>query len=311
MTITPLLPAPAIPTQSQSRTVRRVPLAAPRGIGELFDASRLWRGPETSIELTVVVPFYNPGTTLRRTVLRLVDCLRAEGVGFEVIAVSDGSTDGSEDTLAGIDPRVRVLTSPRNQGKGAALHLGFARARGSWVGFIDADGDIDPAHVVEYLRIARRGGHAGVYADKRHARSESAATAFRRLVSLVYSTLVTMLFLLAVRDTQTGCKIFRRDVLADLLPRLKERRFAFDLEFFVAARACGISDLVGAPVRLQARMSGSTVTTSTILRTVRDTFTIFGRLRLDRQYGPKAAAPSGLTRLGLMPVPSVPCGQPS
>lgn len=275
--------------QPRPHTTRRIPLATPRVIGELLDAARLWRGPESGIDLTVVMPFYNPGPALRRTVAQVVTCLRAEGVGFEVIAVSDGSTDGSERTIADLGREVRVLVSRENRGKGAALHLGFARARGAWVGFIDSDGDIDPEHLVDYLRIARQGQHAAVYANKRHTSSDSAASGYRKLVSVVYSTLVTMLFLLGVQDTQTGCKIFRRDVLATLLPRLRERRFAFDLEFFVAAKAAGICDLVGAPVRLQARLAGSTVTSSTILRTIRDTFVIFGRLHLDREYRPRPA----------------------
>ena len=279
------------------RQERRVPLAAPRGIGELFDAARLWRSPEAGIELTVVIPFYNPGDTLRRTVADVVTRLRAERIGFEVIAVSDGSTDGSERTLVGAGSEVRVVVSPCNRGKGAALHLGFARARGAWIGFIDADGDIDPAHLVEYLRIARAGQHAGVYADKRLSTSNSGSSPLRKLISMVYSTLVTMLFFLGVRDTQTGCKIFRRDVLAEVLPRLRERRFAFDLEFFVAAKAAGIRDLVAAPVRLGIRMAGSTVTSGAVLRTIRDTFVIFGRLHLDRHYLPAtASATSGVVR---------------
>lgn len=279
MTASPLPSTPAALEPGAGRTV------------QLFDASRLWSPADPGVELSVVVPFYNPGASLRPTVEQLAGALRAEQVAFEIIAVSDGSTDGSERTLEGI-AGVRVVASPQNQGKGAALHLGFATARGSWIGFVDADGDIDPTHLVEYLRVARAGGHAGVYADKRHAGSDSASSKFRKLVSMFYSTLVTMLFLLGMRDTQTGCKVLRRDVLATLLPRMRERRFAFDLEFFVAAKAAGIRGFVGAPVRLEERVAGSTVTSTAILRTIRDTFVIFGRLHLTRQYRPAAAAPA-------------------
>ncbi|GAB1640366.1 glycosyltransferase family 2 protein [Krasilnikovia sp. MM14-A1259] len=257
--------------------------AATAAASQLADAT-LWSPATAGVELTVVVPFYNPGMALRPTVQRLVACLTEAGVGFEVVAVSDGSTDGSEQTLAGI-PGVRVIVNAVNQGKGAALHTGFAAARGAWIGFIDADGDIDPAHLVQYLQLARSGAHAGVYADKRHALSTSGATGFRKIVSIVYSTLVSVLFFLGIRDSQTGCKIFRRDVLAGLLPSLRERRFAFDLEFFVAAKAAGIRNFIGAPVRLEERTAGSTVGRSAIVRTLRDTFTIFARLRRN-EYAP-------------------------
>lgn len=268
--------------------------AAAASPAKLYDATRLWSPADAGVELSVVVPFYNPGAALRPTVERLVRCLTDANVAFEVIAVSDGSTDGSERSIDGI-AGVRVVDSRINQGKGAALHLGFAAARGSWVGFVDADGDIDPEHLVEYLLLARAGGHAGVYADKRHAASESASSPFRKLVSTFYSTLVTLLFLLGMRDTQTGCKVLRRDVLADLLPRLRERRFAFDLEFFVAAKAAGIQGFVGAPVRLSERVAGSTVTRAAILRTIRDTFVIFGR-NLTGQYRPAVAPVTVIVR---------------
>lgn len=234
------------------------------------------RLPLTHVELSVVVPFYNPGAKLRPTVERLRECLVAEGGSFEIIAVSDGSTDGSEATVADI-PGVRIIVSDTNHGKGAALHRGFAAARGEWVAFIDADGDIDPQHVVDYLHIARTGGHAGVYADKRHTHSTTGATGLRKTISVTYSTFVTMLFVLHIRDTQTGCKVLHRDVLTTLLPRLQERRFAFDLELFVAAKAAGIRNLVGAPVHLNVRNGSSTVTTRSILRTIRDTFVIYAR----------------------------------
>jgi hypothetical protein len=294
MTATMIAPTPT------GRTITADRAAANADTSRSFDATRLWGQADPAVEMSVVVPFYNPGTALRTMLLGLVECLRSEGVGFEIIAVSDGSTDGSERSLDGIGAELRVIVNPVNQGKGAALHLGFGAARGAWVGFIDADGDIDPRHLVEYLRLARQGGHAGVYADKRHALSTSGASGFRKIVSLMYSTFVTLLFFMGVRDTQTGCKIFRRDVLGRLLPALRERRFAFDLEFFVAAKAAGIRDLVAAPVRLEERVAGSTVTGRSILRTVRDTLVVLGRLHVGRQY---AAAAANEAPVALISVP--------
>ena len=126
---------------------------------------------EGTLDLSVVIPFYNPGDALRPTVQRLVDLAEEAGLDYEVIAVSDGSTDGSEASIEGLAPSVRVVVSPTNLGKGAALHRGFALAHGRYVGFVDADGDIDPRHVVDYFHAARAGDHDVVYASKRHAES--------------------------------------------------------------------------------------------------------------------------------------------
>ncbi len=97
--------------------------------------------PSAEIDLSLVIPFYNPGLRLASHVQDVVGVLRAEHVTFEVIAVSDGSTDGSPSSIAGID-KVRIVELAKNQGKGAALRVGLAQGRGRYLGFIDADGDI-------------------------------------------------------------------------------------------------------------------------------------------------------------------------
>ena len=273
----PALIAPALPVAHSSGTSRH-----PR---------RLWQSAMPEITLSVVIPFYNPGDALRPTVERLLDVLNHHGVTFEVIAVSDGSTDGSEDTLAGLDDRVTVLVAPFNRGKGAALRLGMEHAAGAWVGFLDADGDIDPVHLSQYLRLAQAGDHQVVYANKRDPRSGNPSTKMRRVISWTFSSVVSTLFSVGVSDTQTGCKLIRRDVLAQVLPATCEEGFAFDLEFFVAARAAGVSDMVGAPVQLSERLSGSTVTTKAIIRTLKDTLRVFGRRRLTRAYTPTTSSP--------------------
>ena len=58
-------------------------------------------------------------------------------------------------------------------------------------------------------------------------------------------------FRLNIRDTQTGIKLVRRDVLSAVLPRMVEKRFAFDLELFVIARRLGYKRFLEAPIRLR------------------------------------------------------------
>jgi hypothetical protein len=104
-----------------------------------------------------VLPFYNPGDAVARTITDLGDAMRRAGIRHQVLAVSDGSTDDSAASVAALaDPAVELIELPLNQGKGAAVRTGFARATGEYVAFIDADGDIAPSHLVDYLERARR-----------------------------------------------------------------------------------------------------------------------------------------------------------
>lgn len=251
----------------------------------------LWASADPTIELSVVVPFYNPGESVGRTVRQIVDLLRATGTGFEVIPVSDGATDGSEAHVLAVNaPEVRLIVLPQNHGKGGALTRGMSAARGRYVAFIDADGDIDPVHLLGYLTEIRK-GHEMVYASKRHADSVSFSSPLRKVVSLGFSTMTTVLFRLGVNDTQTGCKVMTRKMAAQVLPHMRERRFAFDLELFVLARRFGFRNLMPAPVELGERLAGSTVTSKAILRTLRDMLTIWRRATLQRAYPTVVAAP--------------------
>ena len=265
-------------------------VAAVRHQRRAMDPASVWHAEDAlftqdgTLDLSVVIPFYNPGEALRPTVERLVAVAEEAGLAYEVIAVSDGSTDGSEATIEGLAPTVRVVLSPKNLGKGAALHRGFALAHGRYVGFVDADGDIDPSHVVDYFHAAEAGHYDVVYASKRHRESQSASSAIRKVISFGFIALVGSLFALGINDTQTGCKMFRRQALADVLPRLREQRFAFDLEFFVAARAAGITRMAAAPVAIEARMAGSTVGRAAITRTLGDALTVLARLHFSPTY---------------------------
>ncbi|HXQ58959.1 MAG TPA: glycosyltransferase [Acidimicrobiales bacterium] len=234
----------------------------------------------------MVMPYYNPGNLLRATVERAVEVLRASGASFEVVAVSDGSTDGSDRTLDDVAPDVvtRVVL-PTRGGKGQAVRAGLERGRGRYLGFIDADGDVPPELLGEFVEVVRAHHPDVVLGSKRHRASQVVYPPARRLYSWGYQQLVRLLFRLDVRDTQAGIKLVRRDVLEDVLPSMVEQGYAFDLELLVVARLRGYRHLVEAPVRIGRRFT-STVSPRAVAEMLRDTLAIWWRLRVRRSYGP-------------------------
>lgn len=241
------------------------------------------------VDLTVVIPYFNPGGLLRPQVARLVAALREAGVTFEVVAVSDGSTDGSPETIADLDTRVvHRLTLPRNAGKGEALCAGLRVARGRYIGFIDADGDLDPLLWQPLLALLRLYRPDAIIGSKRHPLSEVSVPPLRQACSWGFQTLSRLLFRLPVRDTQVGLKVFRREVLADALPLTRERRFTFDLELLVIAHRLGYRRIMEAPVRLVPQ-GHSTVRPRTVLWMFAETVRLAWRLQTLSSRGPLAA----------------------
>jgi glycosyltransferase involved in cell wall biosynthesis len=170
-----------------------------------------------------------------------------------------------------------------NVGKGFALSCGVDQSTGSLVTFIDADMELDPATIAGFIEIMRDSNCDAVIGSKRHPESKVAYPRFRRFQSALYQVFVRVLFNLDVRDTQTGLKLFRRQVLSEALPLLAIKRFAFDLELLVVARYLGYRNVCEAPIKLDYQFE-STVNLRSAFDVLWDTAAIFYRLRILRYY---------------------------
>lgn len=234
--------------------------------------------------LSIIVPTYRDGSRIYSNLVSLDRALSTLGEVYEIIVVSDGNSDNTHEEARRFDaPHVRVYHYTRNMGKGFALRYGMARSRGAIVTFIDGDGDIDPSLIASYLRIIRETGADIVVGSKRHPDSQVVYPIVRRLYSATYQLLLRVLFRLEVRDTQVGLKLFRRDVLAAVLPRIVVKRYAFDLELLVVARHLGFSRAVEAPVRIGQRFS-STIDRRAIMSILWETAAIFYRKNVLHYY---------------------------
>jgi glycosyltransferase involved in cell wall biosynthesis len=249
--------------------------------------------PDPTLDVSIVVPYYNPGHRLRETVEHMVRVLDSSGMTFEIITVSDGSTDGSPFTLEGFpESVVRRLSFATNVGKGHALRAGLAMGRGRYLGFIDADGDISPEFLAPFVSIMQSQDPDIIIGSKRHPDSSVHYPPLRRLYSWGYQRLIHLLFRLNVKDTQVGIKLVNRKVVADVLPLLRESRFALDLELLVLARRLGYTRMVEAPVRIEERF-GSTISLKAVWLLLVDTLGLFVRDAVRHEYDAAIAAARG------------------
>jgi glycosyltransferase involved in cell wall biosynthesis len=235
-------------------------------------------------ELSVIVPAYREGQRIHANLIRLLGELDKLSVQYEVIVVSDGNIDATAAQARLVQsPAVKVFEYPMNAGKGFALSLGVSQSSGSLVTFIDADMELDPANIKGFIDLMRDFECDAVIGSKRHPASRVLYPAFRRFQSVVYQLFVRLLFNLDVRDTQTGLKLFRRQVLQEAVPLLAIKRFAFDLELLVVARFLGYRKICEAPITLNYQFE-STVNLASAWNVLWDTAAIFYRLRILRYY---------------------------
>jgi len=193
--------------------------------------------------LSVVIPCYNEVQTIE-TILAAVEASDVEDK--EIIIVDDASTDGTRDKLRSIEENKSavVIYHERNQGKGAALRTGFARATGDVVVVQDADLEYDPR---EYPKLVEPivQGRADVVFGSRFAGGQSHRVLyFWHYAANRMLTLTSNMFTnLNLTDMETCYKAFRREVIQSI--DIKENRFGFEPEVTakVARLGCRIYEV--------------------------------------------------------------------
>jgi glycosyltransferase involved in cell wall biosynthesis len=191
--------------------------------------------------LSVVVPCYNEAATIKK----LLDRVLASPYTGEIIVVDDGSSDDSVEQAGGTgDPRVRVVSQPRNMGKGAALRRGFAEATQPLVIVQDADLEYDPS---DYGKLVDPilDGRADVVYGSRFAGEGTRRVLFfwHSLGNKLLTLMSNMLTDLNLTDMETCYKCFRREIIQSL--DLREDRFGFEPEVTakLAATGCRIYEV--------------------------------------------------------------------
>ena len=182
--------------------------------------------PRTYRTLTVIVPVFNERTTVAEVIRRM----RAVElpVELQIIAVDDGSSDGSDKVLAALeDSTMRLLRHTQNQGKGAAIRTGLAEARGDLVLIQDADLEYDPNDWPKLLEPILRGKARVVYGSRFTGERKNMLPLHwmgNRLLSLITNVLYSS----TLSDMETCYKLFDAQVLEGLT--VVSNRFDFEPE---------------------------------------------------------------------------------
>jgi glycosyltransferase involved in cell wall biosynthesis len=179
-------------------------------------------------KVSVVIPVFNE----RHTIQKLLERVLAVDlpVDKEVVVVDDGSTDGTRELLSQLDDeRIRVFFQPENQGKGAALHRGFAEVTGTIVIIQDADLEYDPEEYPTLLGPILDGRADVVYGSRFLGGPHRVHMFWHYVGNTVLTTVSNMLSDLNLTDMETCYKAFRTEVVRSIV--LKEHRFGFEPEF--------------------------------------------------------------------------------
>ncbi len=188
--------------------------------------------------LSLIIPCYNEEATLESCVARcLALCEKSpiENFSLELIIVDDCSTDKSysiaQDLQARYPEQISLYKHEINQGKGAALRTGLMRAKCDMVGIQDADEEYNPLDYFTLMRPILEDKADVVYGSRYLRQGTRRVLYFWHTWMNRSLTFTSNMFTnLDISDMETCYKLFRRETIQNIAPKLQENRFGFEPE---------------------------------------------------------------------------------
>jgi len=201
--------------------------------------------------LSVVIPIFNEEQTIGDVLKRLKATLRKIGLKHELIVVDDCSADRSLEISK--NQGVKVYSLKKHMGKGYALRVGFAKAKGEIIATIDSDGSHRPEELPLLLAPILRGQADFVIGSRFLNNKPASARKLNAIGVRLFNALIKVFTRTEVTDSQSGYRVMKSEILKDL--RLVSGGYEIESEMLVktARRGFRVKEV---PISFEQRTYG-------------------------------------------------------
>ncbi|MBZ9571841.1 glycosyltransferase family 2 protein [Patescibacteria group bacterium] len=194
--------------------------------------------------LSVIIPAYNEEKRLPKTLREINKYLKEQDYDYEMIVVSDGSTDRTVEVVKNLMAEIKnlkIIDFKENKGKGFGVRQGMLEAIGEYRIFTDADNSTTIDQVEKMWPYFKEGYDIVIGSrDIKGAVLDPPQPLFRRFLGNFFRLLTQIICgTWEILDSQCGFKGFTKKAVEDIFPRCKIDRFAFDPEILVIAKRLG------------------------------------------------------------------------
>ena len=192
--------------------------------------------------LSLIIPAYNEGERIEKSLDDAVEYLREHGYNFEIIVVDDGSTDNTVALAEKHKDHIKVLAQPRNMGKGAAVRRGMLEAKGDIRIFTDADFSTPIYEIEKLIRVIEDGADICIGSRALDpSMIKEHQPFYREFMGKTFNKLVQLMLFKGISDTQCGFKGFTGKAADKIFSQSQINGFSFDVEILYLARKDGLT----------------------------------------------------------------------
>ncbi|MBT9151388.1 MAG: putative glycosyltransferase CsbB [candidate division WS2 bacterium] len=193
--------------------------------------------------LSVIIPAYNETKRIPLTLIDIDKRLSKVKYSYEILVVSDGSTDGTAEAtkrLGSIIKNLRLIDNKENRGKGAVVKQGMLEAEGDYRLFTDADNSTAIDQFDKMIPYFKDGYHVVIGSrDVEGAQLHPPQPWYKRLLGNIGNIIIQALLIPGVWDTQCGFKCFSKEASLKIFPLQRINGWGFDVEILSLAKAFG------------------------------------------------------------------------
>ena len=199
------------------------------------------------MQISIIIPALNEQAKIAQDIQDAINFLSSQNLTGEIIVVDDGSTDNTSQAASQVstpeNATLKVITFPKNKGKGAAVKAGFLGSTGKFVMFADAGSCVPLEDALPGFEMIKDNKCQIVHGSRRHPQTviNRAQTFFRRMTSLAFRKIAHVLIGVPknLSDTQCGFKLYKGDIARELYSELQTEGFVFDIEIILRAKKAG------------------------------------------------------------------------